>query len=304
MTRHYPDLGGASYWLNQISHAARPIRSTTQIWVMTCHQYGISALVSQTSFGGEISGSASKCRLFSQASLPWEFSVSKDGVWQDSKSWHGVHVGGNVQTSKTLLSFSDTSNWFIVFTYKHRRSVTASHVWDANSTFSNYSSTTITAQNLLNFVRFINEYRNKCMPIIVRTSYVGILSWTYLQMNRLHLVVKIMHKLFLKYCLVLKVQACTSNSFRAFYDIVLPGFFPCQLIAIENQNQLFTTSQRLIQKNCIVQLELKLKFVVIDICCVGNGVKYHSPSYWSIFMTSPVEFSTGEFRAKQVRKVL
>ena len=68
MTRHYPDLGSASDWLNQISHAARPIRSTTQIWVVTRHQYGISALVSQTSFGGETSGSVAKCRLFSQAS--------------------------------------------------------------------------------------------------------------------------------------------------------------------------------------------------------------------------------------------
>ena len=53
MTRHYPDLGSASDWLNQISHAARPIRSTTHIWVVTRHQYGISPLVSQTSFGGE-----------------------------------------------------------------------------------------------------------------------------------------------------------------------------------------------------------------------------------------------------------
>ena len=31
------------------------------------HQYGISALVSQTSPGGETSGSVAKCRLFSQA---------------------------------------------------------------------------------------------------------------------------------------------------------------------------------------------------------------------------------------------
>ena len=69
MTRHYPDLGSASDWLNQISHAARPIRSTAQIWVVTRHQYGISALVSQTSFGGETSGSVAKCRLFSQANL-------------------------------------------------------------------------------------------------------------------------------------------------------------------------------------------------------------------------------------------
>ena len=34
MTRHYSDLGSASDWLNQISHAARPIRSTNQIWVV------------------------------------------------------------------------------------------------------------------------------------------------------------------------------------------------------------------------------------------------------------------------------
>ena len=38
-----------------------------QIWVVTRHQYGISVLVSQTSFGGEASGSVAKCRLFSQA---------------------------------------------------------------------------------------------------------------------------------------------------------------------------------------------------------------------------------------------
>ena len=41
MTRHYPDLGSASDWLNQVSYAARLIRSTTQIWVVTRHQYGI-----------------------------------------------------------------------------------------------------------------------------------------------------------------------------------------------------------------------------------------------------------------------
>ena len=67
-----PDLGSASDWLNQISHAAQPIRSTTQIWVVTRHQYGISALVSQTSFGGETSGSVAKCRLFSQAKKQWK----------------------------------------------------------------------------------------------------------------------------------------------------------------------------------------------------------------------------------------
>ena len=41
---------------------------------------------------------------------------------------------------------------------------------------------------------------------------------------------------------------------------------------------------------------------MIDTCCDESGMKYHSLSYWSIVMTSPVEFSTGEFRDKQVRK--
>ena len=69
MTCPYPDLGSAPDWLNQISHQARPIRSTTHFWVVTRHQYGIYALVSQTSFGAETSGGVAKCRLFSQAML-------------------------------------------------------------------------------------------------------------------------------------------------------------------------------------------------------------------------------------------
>ena len=35
-----------SDWLKQISHSARPIKSTTQIWVVTGHQYEISACAS------------------------------------------------------------------------------------------------------------------------------------------------------------------------------------------------------------------------------------------------------------------
>ena len=42
--KHYPDLG------------------------RMCHQYGISARVSQASFGRETSGIIAKCRMFSQAS--------------------------------------------------------------------------------------------------------------------------------------------------------------------------------------------------------------------------------------------
>ena len=66
MASHYPDLGSASDWLKQISRAAQPIRRTTKIWVVKRHQYGISALVSQTSFREEASGGSAKSRLFSE----------------------------------------------------------------------------------------------------------------------------------------------------------------------------------------------------------------------------------------------
>ena len=47
--RHYPDLDSASDWMKQIFNQSK-VR--TQIWEVMCHQYGISALVSQTSFHG------------------------------------------------------------------------------------------------------------------------------------------------------------------------------------------------------------------------------------------------------------
>ena len=68
MTRHYPDLGSASDWSCRVGNLIQPIRSTTQIWVVTRHQYGISALVPQTSFRRETSGDVAKCRLFSSCS--------------------------------------------------------------------------------------------------------------------------------------------------------------------------------------------------------------------------------------------
>ena len=43
MMQHYPS---SSNWLKQISFAAQPIRSTSQIWEVTCRQCRISALLS------------------------------------------------------------------------------------------------------------------------------------------------------------------------------------------------------------------------------------------------------------------
>ena len=54
-------------WLCHSWNLLQPIGSTTQIWVVMCHQYGISALISQTSFCMESVGDIAKCCLFSQA---------------------------------------------------------------------------------------------------------------------------------------------------------------------------------------------------------------------------------------------
>ena len=72
MTRHHPNLGSAFDWSCRSWNLLQPFRSTTQIWVVTRHQYGISAPVSQTSSRRETSGGVSKWRLFSQVML---FSV-------------------------------------------------------------------------------------------------------------------------------------------------------------------------------------------------------------------------------------
>ena len=69
ITRQYPELGSASDWQRRVGNLLQPIKSTTQIWVVTRHRYGIFALVSQTSFRGETSGGVAKCRLFFQARL-------------------------------------------------------------------------------------------------------------------------------------------------------------------------------------------------------------------------------------------
>ena len=44
----------ASDWLKQISYAVQPIRGSTQIWVVTSHQYEIPVCVPRTSFCGGI----------------------------------------------------------------------------------------------------------------------------------------------------------------------------------------------------------------------------------------------------------
>ena len=72
MTRHYPDLGSAYDWLKRNSLAFQPIRSTTLIWLVTRHQYGLSALVTHSSFCEGSSGDLTKRRLFLRPVSQWK----------------------------------------------------------------------------------------------------------------------------------------------------------------------------------------------------------------------------------------
>ena len=70
MTRHHPDLGSASDWSCHLENLLQPIRSTMQIWKVTCHQCGISALPPQMSFREETRSGVTKCQCFIQANVP------------------------------------------------------------------------------------------------------------------------------------------------------------------------------------------------------------------------------------------
>ena len=63
----YPDLGSASDWSCRVENLLQPTRSTTQIWVVTRHQYGISA----DDINGETNGGVAKCQLFSLVTVVW-----------------------------------------------------------------------------------------------------------------------------------------------------------------------------------------------------------------------------------------
>ena len=53
MTGHYQDLGSTSDWLCSVGNLIQPVRSSTQIWVVMHHPYGISVLVSHCHLVGK-----------------------------------------------------------------------------------------------------------------------------------------------------------------------------------------------------------------------------------------------------------
>ena len=98
------------------------IRSTTQIWVGTRHQYGISVLVSQTSLGGENSVRVAKCRLFSQATKKLSRNILKIVVkWTSTLTLHLYTIEFFkifiVSYLKTFCSYFCLLNYYITFNW-------------------------------------------------------------------------------------------------------------------------------------------------------------------------------------------
>ena len=88
-----------------------------QIWVVTRHQYGISALVSQTSFGGETSGSVAKCRMFSQAIL--DLLNEFGNVFTHHRKICGNRHSAKIPVELYLRTFANKWDWFCFRTQKY-----------------------------------------------------------------------------------------------------------------------------------------------------------------------------------------
>ena len=84
------NLGIASDWSFCEENLLQPITSTTQIWVVTRHQYGISAHVAQTSFSGETPWWRREMSAVFQATID-NASGSEGSLKGLKKSW--VDVG-------------------------------------------------------------------------------------------------------------------------------------------------------------------------------------------------------------------
>ena len=110
MTHHYPDLASTSDWSCRVRNLLQPIRSTTLIWVVTRHQYGISALVPPKLFRGESSfGVAFECPLFSQAI---NLCMSYKELLQNTISWKSVARAGRRLSRLSFFCEERTLLWW------------------------------------------------------------------------------------------------------------------------------------------------------------------------------------------------
>ena len=83
-----------------------PIRRTTQLLVVTCHRYEISALFAQKSFRVETSGDVAKCRLFSEACYLIVTKRKGNFVKFHAQKQFGIRVRVELENCEYLWKFS------------------------------------------------------------------------------------------------------------------------------------------------------------------------------------------------------
>ena len=124
----YPDLGRASDWLCCKGTLRQLIRSSTQIGVVTYHQYGMSVLTPLLSFCRETSGGVSKCLLISDTSVKLNvvnfyffFMYSPLPITRTFKGNRKKVIGRSKQIawSKGKTSFYCTVNILITFSCRN-----------------------------------------------------------------------------------------------------------------------------------------------------------------------------------------
>ena len=134
MCRHYPDLGTSD--TSPVENLLHPIR------VVISHQWGISALIPQTSFCGESAGDITKCWLFSQAVVPngggmnlLKFVLRNNGcghAWQNShiSFWKpGEKIRQNATWLKELIIISGWSQFRLSQSHSMSHSFVFSLIW-------------------------------------------------------------------------------------------------------------------------------------------------------------------------------
>ena len=106
---------GNNYSVKQISLPAQPIKSTTQIWLVTRHQYGIVVLVSQASFRDETSDGGEKCRVISQGIIflrnSWASDIRERAPLENEGLLIVSHLFLNGVTNRACSRWSDSGLW-------------------------------------------------------------------------------------------------------------------------------------------------------------------------------------------------
>ena len=88
---------GLCFWLVVPRRKITSINQKHLIWVVTCHQYGISGLVSQTSFRRNTNGGNVKCWLFSQVTTNLNVCVVSPFVQHPFHQWAVQNLKGRLQ---------------------------------------------------------------------------------------------------------------------------------------------------------------------------------------------------------------